>query len=64
MTAFLTESVAKHPDADGLYIVGAEWNSAELVELRERRLGIAIVSPVIAFACATRRRLRPAHRAP
>lgn len=58
ITDLITTAFERHPGADGIYILGSEWSSFDLVETLEKKLGVPIVNPLIAQAWSAQKHLR------
>ncbi len=58
VASYIRASVAKHPHADAIYMLGSGWHVSSIIEPLEKELGIPIVHPVIARAWEIQKRLR------
>jgi len=57
IVAFIKTTFAKYPGAEGVYVLGSEWRSADIVDRLEHELGVPAISPVIAQAWDIQKRL-------
>lgn len=57
VAAYIRGSVAKHPKADAIYMLGSGWHVSEIIEPLEKELGIPVVHPVVARAWEIQKRL-------
>ena len=48
----------RHPEAEGLYMLGSGWRTLEIVDLLEQDLGVPVVHPVPARVWAVQKRLK------
>ncbi len=48
----------KHPEAEGIYMLGSGWRTLDIVDLLEQDLGVPVVHPVPARVWAVQKRLR------
>ncbi len=48
----------KHPEAEGIYMLGSGWRTLDIVDLLEQDLGIPVIHPVSARVWAVQKRLR------
>ena len=54
---YIRASVAKHPHADAIYMLGSGWHVSDIIGPLEKELGIPVVHPVIARAWEIQKRL-------
>jgi maleate isomerase len=57
VAATIRKSVANHPGAQAVYILGSEWRTVDIQEELEQELGVPILNPVIARAWEIQKRL-------
>lgn len=55
--AHTRKAFLKHPDADGIYMLGTGWRCLDIIHLLEEDLGVPVVHPVPARVWAVQRRL-------
>lgn len=55
--AFIKKEFIKHPDADGVYLLGSAWHALDIVPMLEKDLQIPVLHPVPARVWATQKRL-------
>ncbi len=55
--AFVKEQYLKHPEADGIYMLGTGWRVLDIVKVLEQDLQIPVVHPVPARVWAVQKRL-------
>lgn len=55
--AFVKEEFLKHPDAEGIYMLGTGWRVLEMVTVLEQDLQVPVVHPVPARVWAVQKRL-------
>lgn len=56
--AFIKKEFLRHPDADGVYLLGSAWHALDIVSLLEQDLQVPVLHPVPARVWATQKRLR------
>jgi len=54
---FIKKAFLEHPEADGIYLLGAGWHAFEVVEVLEQDLGVPVVHPTAAQSWSIQRRL-------
>jgi maleate cis-trans isomerase len=56
--AFVKQVFLKHPEADGVYLLGSAWHALDVVPLLEQDLQVPVLHPVPARVWATQKRLK------
>lgn len=55
--AFIKKEFLKHPEADGVYLLGSAWHILDIVQMLEQDLQVPVLHPVPARVWATQKRL-------
>jgi maleate isomerase len=54
---FIKTACLSHPQAEGVYLLGAGWHALEVVDMLEQDLGVPVVHPIAAQSWTIQRQL-------